>query len=222
VLVNSSHRFNDQGFTILELLVATSVFTIVLLVVAVGAVSFTNSYYKGIASSKTQAADRNIIASLAQSIQFGKSLVPVSSGSVAGFCIDNTLYAYVVGQQVTDSAPQVAKHQAYHGLVQSIGGSCSAGIPANIAAALGAPGSINLPAGARELLGQRMRISALTISQVGSLYTVHARVMYGDDDLFIPVIGAVPSWSQELCAGKSGSQFCAVSDLTTTVQQRLL
>src|SRR5690349_18455662 len=91
---------SSRGFTIRELLVATTVFSIVLHLVVVGAVSLTNNYYNGIASSKTQAANRNVIASLTQSNRFGQSVAAVSSGSVAGFCIDNTLYAYVVGQQV--------------------------------------------------------------------------------------------------------------------------
>ena len=209
-------RTEQFGFTILELLVSTSVFTIVLLIVAVGAVSFTNSYYKGIASSKTQAATRSIIAEVAQSIQFGKSIVPLTgAGGVRGVCIDNTLYSYLIGQEVIDNAPQAGLHQGYHGLVVTTGGDCTAATPA-------IPAVANLPAGSRELLGQHMRLSDLSVTQTGNLFTIRARVMYGEDDLFIPTIGAAPNWSQEFCAGRAGSQFCSVSDLTTTVERRLL
>jgi hypothetical protein len=75
---------------------------------------------------------------------------------------------------------------------------------------------------ARELLGPHMRLGALDITSAGSLYTVHVRVIYGDDDLLTPTVSGSTDWNSELCSGTTaGSQFCAVSDLTTTVKQRL-
>ncbi len=209
-------RYNDQGFTILELLVASTVFAVILLVVAIGVIRFTNSYYKGITSSKTQATARSIIAEISQSLQFGKNMTPrAGAGGVSGFCIDNTLYSYAIGQQVTDNAPDASKHQGYHGLVVSTGGDCSAATPS-------LPNTAAVPASSRELLGQHMRLGALTVTAAGNLYTIHVRVLYGDDDLFTPAVFGSTNWANEICSGTSGSQFCAVSDLTTTVERRLL
>lgn len=206
----------EQGFTILELLVASTVFAVILLVVAIGVIRFTNGYYKGITSSKTQSTARSIIAEISQSLQFGKNMTPLAgSGGVGGLCIDNTLYSYAIGQQVTDSAPNASKHQGYHGLVVSTSGDCSAATPT-------VPNASSLPATSRELLGQHMRLSALTVTAAGSLYTIHVRILYGDDDLLTPAVSGATNWANEICAGISGSQFCAVSDLTTTVERRLL
>jgi prepilin-type N-terminal cleavage/methylation domain-containing protein len=224
-MYNPRRLSHSTGFTILELLIASSVFAVIMLVVAVGVIRFTNEYYGGVTSSKTQEVARAIMAAVSQSIQFGKKVNNLSaSGSVQGVCIDNTLYAFSVGQQIIDSpsSPQVSKHQGYHGLVTFEGNDCSGGIPSNIATSLGSPGASALPAGARELLGQHMRISALTVSGSGSLYTIHVRVIYGDDDLLSPTPPPVPAWATEKCGSQAGSQFCAVSDLTTTVERRLL
>src|SRR6185312_7743076 len=101
-------RVQSQGFTILELMIAASVFSIILLVVAVGVINFTNSYYKGITTSKTQDAARSIMNTLTQSIQFGQTVtLPTynSGANTYGMCIDNTLYAFRLGQEVTDAVP---------------------------------------------------------------------------------------------------------------------
>lgn len=212
----------QAGFTILELLVATTVFAVILLVVAVGVIRFTDSYYKGITSSKTQTTTRAVTAEISQSIQFGKNVSFLSSSGVSGICIDNTLYSYKLGQQVTDIAP-FAAHQSYHGLIATVGGDCTGGIPAAIITALNAPPTGSLPSGSRELLGQHMRLGALTVAPAGNLYTIRVKVIYGDDDLLYPLVFGGTVWSNEICNGQvAGAQFCAVSDLSTTVEQRLL
>lgn len=212
------HPKRQSGFTILELMIAAGVFSVILLIVAVGVISFTNRYYKGITTSKTQAAARSIMNTLVQSIQFGQNVIlpTYNAGTTTyGMCIDDTLYAYRLGQEVIDNSPNSSKHQGYHGLVAMSG--CS--LPATL------PASANLASG-RELLGEHMRLNDLSIQQNGDLYTIHLRVVYGEDDLLLqPLPGNVPAWSpaKETCAGnQAGTQFCAVADLTTTVEKRLL
>ncbi len=218
-----SHSRKQRGFTILELLIASSVFAVIMLIVAVGVIRFTNDYYGGVTDSKTQSAARSIMAAISQSIQFGGNVTQLAGpGGVAGLCVDNTLYAYNVGWQVIDSSPSVSNHQGYHGLVVTMGNDCSGGVPAAISNTLQAPGTPGLPAGARELLGQHMRLSVLGVTSYGDLFTIHIRVIYGDDDLLSPTLPAVPDWASENCASQAGSQFCSISDLTTTVQRRLL
>lgn len=206
----------QAGFTILELMVASAVFTVILIVIAVGVLSYTNSYYRGINSSKTQEATRAIMDTIVQSIQFGQGLPKQLSGSggALGLCIDNTLYSYKIGQEITD-APPFGAHQGYHGLVSTVGGDCTGATPS-------VPTTQTLAGSSRELLGQRMRLSDLAVTPSGNLYTIRVRVLYGDDDAFTPVVSGSTNWANENCQGGPGSQFCAVSDLTTTVERRLL
>jgi hypothetical protein len=156
---------------------------------------------------------------VSQAIEFSKTVAitnPDASG-LGGVCIDNTMYSYVLGRQVTDDASLVgSNHRGFHGLIEAAGSDCS-NLPPSV------PASSNpLPAGARELLSQHMRLGAFTVTSTGSIYTVRVKVIYGDDDLLKPTVGAGTNWANEDCSGSAGQQFCAVSDLTTTVGQRLL
>lgn len=216
--MNRTIHTRQAGFTILELMIAASVFAVILLVVAVGVTQFSNQYYKGVTSTKTQAATRAIIAEISQAIEFSKSVtvIPAGGGGIAGLCVDNALYSFKIGQQVVDASPNASAHQAYHGLVVGSTSSCTAGTVPSL------PVTSAVPAGSRELLSRYMRLGALDVSNVGDVYTVHVRVIYGDDTLLYPAVSSGTNWANEQCSNAAGSKFCAVSDLTTTVQQRLL
>jgi prepilin-type N-terminal cleavage/methylation domain-containing protein len=210
-------RSSQGGFTILELMLASSVFAVILLIVASGVISFTNTYYKGVTATKTQAAARSIMDTISQGIQFGQSVqIPAyyASGTTYNMCIDDTLYSFRPGQEVIDTPPFGAD-QGYHGLVAMNGCNMSATLPA----------TANLANG-RELLGEHMRVNILNVMQNGNLYTIHLRLISGEDDLLVqPVPSNIPAWesSSETCAGnQAGTQFCAVADLTTTVEKRIL
>ena len=51
---------SQSGFTIVELMIATLVFAMVLLVITVGVMSFTRAYYRGINQSNTQRVARAV------------------------------------------------------------------------------------------------------------------------------------------------------------------
>lgn len=214
-----SLRKSLTGFTIFELMIATLIFSVILVVLAAGVVAFSRAYYKGINSSRTQQVADEIINDVAHNIQFGRriSLGFTGPGGTQGFCIDNTLYVYHVGYQVS-SQQDLAKHQARHGLVKTIGNDCSAASIGNITS------YSNLNASQHELLGEHMRLGQLAITAVGKdLYKINVMVIYGDDDLLAPAVNAgTTNWTNEGCAGTIGSQFCATASLETTVQQRIV
>jgi type II secretory pathway pseudopilin PulG len=196
------------GFTILELMIASTVFAVMLLVVAVGVISFTDSYSKGITEANTQSVARTIMADVSQSIEFGKTIyvLPLSSSGVGGICVDSTLYSYQLGPSVVNGN---------YGLVETSGVECSTTTT---------PFSDN-SASSRQLLNQNMQLATPLVlaSDQSNPYTIRVRVIYGTDDLLTtpnPTSWVTQGASEE-CEGVTGSQFCAVSDLTTTVDQRL-
>ena len=208
--INCSNRCSrENGFTIIELMVATVVFSVILLLVTYGILQIGRSYSKGVTESKTQNVARAIMDSITQDIQFYKSgtVIGAASGSTYVICVGNNRYTAFLGQELTDTLPN-------HALLYdaNLVGGCSTAVPATLPLP---PGSTSV-----ELLSPHMRVSAIDVAQVLplnlQLYTVHVRVAYGEDSVLDNPTGLNAS-----CQGGSVNQFCAVSDLKTTIQKRV-
>ena len=120
-------RQRTRGFTIVELLIATLVFSMVLLLIAEGVLRFNDAYYGGITQSNTQNTARSILENISQAIQFSGEAVTNSSSSVNGesyFCIGNDRYSYLPGWQLVDSSPSGPQHQTLHALVLDTVSNC--------------------------------------------------------------------------------------------------
>jgi prepilin-type N-terminal cleavage/methylation domain-containing protein len=204
----------QHGFTIIELMIATVVFSLILLIVTACILQFSKQYYKGIIASSTQNTARSLMDDVVRSIQFDTGAVyPLTGGGNSGYCIGETKrYSYKLFQQVTDNKP-FAPHQGFHGLVSDTTSTDCKGSAALPVAGL--PAALTTT-NARELLGQHMRLSRFDIAGSNNLYTVTIRVVYGDDDLLTN-----PTNPATNCKSTVGSQFCAVSQLTTTVKKRV-
>lgn len=203
---------NQKGFTIMELMIATIVFGVVLLTITVAIMQFTRVYYKGITESTTQDTTRTIIDQIAQGIQFSGGTVtttatnPTAGGSYA-FCVGNTQYSFTTGYQMEDGP---TANQTYHALVSRVVAGCTAASPAQNVRSASVTG--------RELLAPHMRIARLQVTNVkDNIYKVSLRVVYGDDDVLNN-----PRAANASCKTISiGGQFCAVTDITTTVVKRV-
>ena len=68
-------RINKQnGFTIVELLIASAVFSFVILGASVAIIQISRLYYKGIIVSNTQTSAKAILDSITQAIQYESAL----------------------------------------------------------------------------------------------------------------------------------------------------
>lgn len=212
----SSPNRKSSGFTVIELLIATAVFSVVLVVVTGGILQISRLYYKGVTSANTQNTARAVTDVIAQAIQFGGgNVVPTTAGAATPtspkvFCIGNQRFTYDLGWQVKDSSPNASKHQALHALVQDSYAGCTSSTtqPLNVATVSG-----------RELLSPNMRLSKLTVTPMGgNLYRVEVRIVYGDDDL----LKAPQDGNSTTCVNENaGTQFCAISELSTVVTKRV-
>jgi prepilin-type N-terminal cleavage/methylation domain-containing protein len=212
------HSQSQHGFTVFELMVATSVFSVILLVMTVGVLRFSHDYFKSVTTSNTQQVARSIANDIAQNIQFGQTVTTglVGGSGLQGICVGNTLYSYHIGYEVAP-AYNSAKHQAPHGLIKTVGSSCSAAAPRDVNSASA------LASNEHDLLGENMRLSSITVTPgTNNTYAIRVRVLFGDDDLLLPAVtGSTTNWDAEACGGAAGSQFCASSEIATTVQQRV-
>lgn len=205
-----------RGFTLVELMIATTVFAMVLLVLTAGIIQISRTYQKGIVQSKTLNVARAIADDVAQSIQFaGGTIANSPDPSIPGFCIGTRSYSPNPGAQVDGTGTS--------GVTAATVASC----PTLPDSAVG-----------QEMLGKGMRIARLElVDKGGGLYEVTVRVVYGDDDLLCS-----PSYDSASCTNdvamsstdikthlndlrckdiSSGTQFCAVSQLTSTAVRRL-
>ena len=203
-------RNRQRGFTIVELMMATLVFSMILLLVTLGVLQVNRVYYKGVTEANTQAVARSIMDTVSQAIQFDGGLVtplPTNAAPTPGtqyyFCVNNQQFIYRTGYRLVTGAP--GPNQTNQAFIQrTIAGSCTP------------PGGVIT---GRELLSPNMRLSNVQVSQIGTsnLYKVEVRIIYGDDTAINN-----PTSTTANCKGiRAGNQFCAFSDLTTVVEKRI-
>lgn len=250
-----SIRGFQLGFTIVELMIATMVFSVIILISSAVVVRFTSNFQRSLVQNTTQNSARSVLDNVSQTLQVAsagslKSLTPVGATSEddrasEAYCIDGMRYSYILGRMVAEGR---------HGLVHEVGlGSACASTAAG-----GGATARDLFSGAisgKELLSPNMRLASFDVKELpgGMLYAIKIKVAYGEADLFCvsgdnsggakncnstnaleddstgvlldPSGTAKPLSKEELsrlqCKGHKGSQYCGVSELSTTIQRRL-
>ena len=204
----------SRGFTIMELMIATLVFSVVLLLVTAGILQIARVYIKGVTESNTQNTARSIMDTISQAIQFsGGDVTETAASPVAGtdyaFCIGNQQFSYRLGWQA-ENGHNPTTNQTWHALVQTSASGCSSSSAAQNLS--------NQSVNGRDLIGPHMRLSKLVVDNIDSnLYKVQVKVVYGDNDLLNN-----PTAGNTSCRGvQAGTQFCSVSELSTIVVKRV-
>jgi prepilin-type N-terminal cleavage/methylation domain-containing protein len=218
-LTNYTNSKKHEGFTLVELMIATTVFSTILLLATTGVINIGKLYYKGIITARTQETARSVIDEVARSVQLTQGEIKSSSGGPSGYsatCIGKDRYTYRIDTKVEPGG---------HGLwLDEItqGDEC---VPSNFSTGLAANSG-------RELLGTNMRLLEFGISDDASDRTrvnVDVSVAYGDSDL-LTHCSPDDSENPGPCGGNpanaqcrstnSGGSFCAVSSLETFVKRR--
>ncbi len=237
--MSNYHSLNhtQRGFTIIELLIAMTVLSVILLLASIMMTNIGNLYYKGISQAHVQGAVRATIDEVSQHLQLTDSTPTIyTSGTTQAYCMGTTRYTYVLGKQLS---PTLGIDKSQHVLWRDT-------IPANTCASPIPPLLPDLSAttpssGGAELMAPRSRLTNFTISNT-SPYTITITLAFGDTDLLCdsgtlgdctstnpstkiwndgsntPPIGSVR------CKGSqatSGQQFCGTAGLTTTVVRRI-
>ncbi len=181
---------NSKGFTILELMIATTIFSTILLLCTYGLIQVGNTYYKGATTARTQAVARSIIDDISYEIQYG-TVKPQIITSPLLVCIGSTRFSAKLDTKVTGGV---------HGLLFDKNATSGCRAPA-----LGS---------GKELLGENMRLTKFEVKGNTpinpSFYTIKINVVYGDDDLI----------DGDNCKGVLGNQFCASAYLETSIRRR--
>lgn len=212
---------SQKGFTIIEMMIAVSIFSVILVMVTVVMIGIGNLFYKGVNQIRVQDNSRSISDDVSQHIQLSKVISPGwPNQNIKAYCIGNTRYTYIIGHRIgdTDEHGYNIKHVLWR---DNNPGYC-------VALDLRLPDPDTGPfAGSdgQELIGPNSRLTAFKISDPPGPFAVQVGVAYGDRDLLLPIQPAIPSATTlnatSNCVSGSGQQYCAAAFLQTTVVQRL-
>lgn len=230
---HTSHH--QHGFTIIELLFATVVFSVILLLCLASLIQIGKLYYKGVTTSQTQETARNVMDEISQSIQLSAAAVTQSSfsggpdiasgasysGYTGYFCIGDLRYSYAIDRALTDGTPSFKeiKHVLWVDKVKDCAKQATPIAP-TIDLTQTNPGGTD----GRELLGAHMRLLRLNLTQpvaATDVWKVDLDIGYGDDDLFMTDTSVTPH-NKHCKTAEAGTQFCATSELTTIINRRLV
>lgn len=211
MLRTNNNSNNSKGFTIVELLLATVVFSAVVVVALSGFLSIGRLFYKGVNLSQTQSTAQQIVDSFTSDIQTSSSvsLAATTSSKSSYFCIGNNRYIFNLHKMVDITVHDNTKN---FGLIRDRlpGGSSACSNPYD------APGAV-APTSAVEMLGNKMRLNSLSVTATCptcKLYSVVVNLAYGDDtSLTIDSATGNATCDSNL----SSSQYCSVTGLSTTV-----
>lgn len=225
----------EKGFTIIELMIATSVLSIMLVMATVLMINIGNLYYKGISQASIQDNVRSITDEISKHLELGDNFFLRTSGSEQSYCIGSTRYTFILYKQIGSNAAS-PDNQITHVLWRDNNptpGSCPSSLP-NLA--LNTPSS-----GGTELITPHSRLLYFNITG-SSPYSISIGEAYGDSDLLCDngtandctaqaspgsiveklAAGTFPAPAGNIrCRGSLGEQFCATASLDTTVVKRL-
>jgi len=214
-LDNNIHN-KPNGFTIVELMVAITVFTVLLLIASSVVTQITRLYYKGVIISRTQNSAREITDGVTRTLQFssGQTVSQVAAGPVNYLCVGQTRFTFVLNKKIV-AGSTINEHALWQDKIVT---------PANCS---DNPPDLNSsnPGGnegreGRELLENNMRLKTLTVTGPNAIgiYDIVVSIIYGDDDL----ITFDSSSNPISCKGAvAGSQWCATSEFNTQIYPRV-
>lgn len=215
-----------SGFTIIELMIATTIFSLVLMICLGGILQITKMYYRSVTQNNTRETARSIADEIGEAIRFSSQSIALGAPVVGPqitvddtaedtsyFCIGNKRYTYAIDRQVKPEPTEGLK-QKKHALWVDTLGICSG--PASL--------TDDIPsAEGRDLVPLNMRLYELSVTNVGTsgdVYEISVGVAYGDEDLLSP--RPVDNPTELTCEGAfAGVEFCATTNLRVTVQKRL-
>lgn len=205
----------EQGFTIVELMIAMTVFSFILVMVTVSFVQIGRLFYKGVTVARTQEATRGIISNLTGNLQFQSNAIVCenTAGSACGstlpaegvLCVGNTHYFYRVEPPKSEAPDTGTIPPSYLSLNTTTDAA-----------------DCDFDEGhdeAQNLLGDGMRLIDINArcDAASELCDVLLELAFGDRSLM-----RIENSRQAQClGGVVGSQFCAVSRLSSSVIRRV-
>lgn len=221
-LSNTKPKNNVKGFTIIELLIATTIFSMALVVIVASFLQVGRMFYKGVSVNSTNEAARTLVdditndTKLSSTYNLGNSADP-DPNIKKYFCIGSHRYTYWLNKQVKAGDINANSSTMNAGVIQDVDSGCHAP---------GTPAPSN-----RQILGPDMQLNDLRVvkNASGSGIAIHAHVIfYGVDkrvfnssthpnDTDVDHDAALKDRDAYCSGNLLSTQFCAMSDIDTNV-----
>lgn len=242
---------NEAGFTIVELMVALSILSVVLLTTTIILIQIGALYSKGVNAANLQNSTRSVVSDIAGQLQFSGKMphgctLNVPPPDLAGTTcyankevfhaggIDATVYSYCIGDTRYN---YVLNHE--------LGTDSSTGPPANFTARVLWRDTLDTDASTcpvadivngtnlddppsrgdgYEMLGNHMRLTRFRIQETATasgIYNVDVWTAFGDNDLVRPDPDPAAPPGRSICDGGQGTQFCATANISTQLTGRV-
>jgi prepilin-type N-terminal cleavage/methylation domain-containing protein len=215
---------DQSGFTLIELMVATTLFSIVLVVIVASFLQVGRMFYKGVSIDNTNESARTLVDDVANDIRLsgyfdpGNTLV-TPAPATQYFCVGPHRYTFKLRTQVKDTDISSTAQTMQGGIIQdSTNQNCQD--PSTLT---GTDPS--------QILGPDMRLNALDVvaNAANTSIRVHTHIIFygADDSVFSSVShpnntdtdhAAAINDADAYCSGNLlSTQFCAMADISTNV-----
>lgn len=223
---------SNKGFTIVELLIALSILSTILTMSTVIMIQIGKWYNKGVNAANIQNTSRNLTSDISSALQFSGSNTRSGSTSYGGtnvsaICIDTIRYSYLLNKSLghdsgdTTGSPAIAASDTPHVIWRDQMKTRANCTPLNITtASIPADSDDDNPmTNGYEMVGNHMRLTKFVVGYRGGtslgIVNITVNMAYGDSDVVINNGGTA------LCKGGTGSEYCNISNLTTSVKRRI-
>ncbi len=233
---------SEKGFTIVELMIALSVLSVILITTTLVLIQIGSLYTKGVNAADLQNVNRNVVADLTGQLQFSGT-APVGCTPIANnvtcyaqtvasvhnnvdgttettysYCIGKTRYSYVLNRELGTNTATTPTQNTQHVLWRDTltdTSSCPVADVVNGTHLDDAPSSGD----GYEMMGSHMRLTRFNIQPVAGsngVYDIQAWMAYGDSDLVQTAADGAST-----CVTGTGTQFCSISSISTQVTGRV-
>jgi prepilin-type N-terminal cleavage/methylation domain-containing protein len=240
-------KLDQDGFTIIELMIALSIFAVILVISTLVMIQISSIYVKGVNASSLQETSRNIMSNISSDIEFSGSTplgcteTPASDTCYTGestatygpndehlyaICVGNVRYTYLMD---TEEGYDTANGYTADNVLwrDNISGSETTCPPLDIEAnpvmpdALSTDTLSNGDSGGYEMVPDHMRLTRFLVmadASTNDIYNISVWLAYGSSDLLLP---ESPD-GQTACRGNlNGDQYCAITEANTSIAGRV-
>jgi prepilin-type N-terminal cleavage/methylation domain-containing protein len=197
-----AYKIKHRGFTIIELMIAMTVFSAAMVIVLAGVIVISRQYQQASNRVAMEEATRNIHQQIGDSIRFSGVSVTNSSpsGDWVATCVGNLMFVYPISTPFAGSIDQFNSRNS--GLFVKQDGDC------NVPADVGPSGAVNvLPGGAK--------VTRFSVTDTEILTTF---AKSPGDLLTIPASGGQVTCNITI----TGREFCAAVSMQSSVVRRVI